>query len=173
MLVERNIDETMTQVINKPQEIDASITEGNKYLDEKLREQDSPLDNKNLDGGQNKDSKQIVEGSMDLIVNEGAIISEENIDVNPEINSSVRYKKLWGVQKLVSKSNYLLFSKMPLFKFRSGMNESLVDYSEEAGNFFKMKTAAETSKMMRIKKSVIGDHDNWYDRYMKRPKVLN
>ena len=165
--VERNVDETMTQVINKPQEIDASITEGNKYLDEKLREQDSQLDNKNLDGGQNKDSMQVVESSMDLVVNEGAINSEENIDVNPEINSSVRYKKLWGLQKLVSKSNYLLFSKMPLLKFRSGMNENLVDYSKEVENIFKMKTAPETSKMMRIKKSVVGDQDNWYGRYRK------
>ena len=170
--VERNVDETMTQVINKPQEIDASITEGNKYLDEKLREQNSQLDNKNLDGGQNKDSMQVVESSMDLVVKEGAINSEENIDVNPEINSSVRYKKLWGLQKLVSKSNYLLFSKMPLLKFRSGMNENLVDYSKEVENFFKMKTAPETSKMMRIKKSVVGDQDNWYGRYMKRPKVI-
>ena len=65
-----------------------------------------------------------------------------------------------------------MFSEMSLFKLRRGMTEDRAQYSKEVENFFKMKTAPETSKMMRIKKSVIGDQDNWYDRYMNRPKVI-
>ena len=90
---------------------------------------------------------------MDLVVNKGAMNAQVNINVDPEIDRSGRYHKLWGVQKLASKSNYLLFSQMPLFNLRSGMNESLGDHSEEMENFFKMKIAPETAKMRRIKKS--------------------
>jgi hypothetical protein len=55
-----------------------------------LSEQNSQLNNKYLDGGHNKDSKQVVEVSMDLQVNKGARNSEVNNGGNPEINRNVR-----------------------------------------------------------------------------------
>ena len=57
--VERKVNETMTQVINKPQEINASMAEGNKYIDERESKLNSQLYNKNLDRGRNKGSEQV------------------------------------------------------------------------------------------------------------------
>lgn len=169
--VERNVELTMTQSINKQQELHASIAEGNKYLGERAGELNSQFHNS--DRGRSEDSEQVVESSMDLVINKGAMNAEVNIETSPEINHSGRYNRLWGVRKQISKSNYLLFSKMPIFKCRSEMDENLGDDSGEVEKLCKMKIAPETAKMRRIKKSGTRDQNKWNDRYMKRSKVID
>ena len=95
-----------------------------------------------------------------------------NTNVNTEINRSGKQNKLWGVQRLISKSNYLLFSQMPVFKLRSEINDSTGDYSGEVETFFEMEIAPEIHKMMKIKKSGPREQENWYDRYMSKLKVM-
>ena len=157
-------------IMNK--EIDANETEGNEYLDVKLSEQNSQLDNKYTVVGHNKDSEQVVDGSMNLEVNKRARNAKVNINVNTEIERSGKQNKLWGVQRIISKSNYLLFSQMTVFKLRSEINDSTGDYSGEVEKFFEMEIAPEIHKMMKIKKSGPREQENWYDRYMSKLKVI-
>ena len=128
--------------------------------------------NSQLDKGQSDDPEQVVERSMDLVINKGAMNAQVNINVNTEINRSGKQNKLWGVQRLISKSNYLLFSQMTVFKLRSEINESIGDYNGEVENFFEMKIAPESHKMMKIKKSGTREQENWYERYMSKLKVM-